>query len=92
VAYDEKMLVEPLRENMADDPYGTASYVILEACKAAAQYNGLMSDLEYATICSVARALDQGDPFIKAREAMSKEFRLTAQGQRMKPANKAETR
>lgn len=60
--YDEHAFHDDLNENMADDPYGTASYIISQALKGAESYNPNMSEYELnilREIGAVCKALDK---------------------------------
>lgn len=60
--YDEAAFNEHLNENMADDPYGTATYIIRQALKGANQYWGTMSTEEAVILNAVGQALVKLDP------------------------------
>ena len=74
MSYDERMIHPDLRENAADDPYGTFTHIVKEACKMAATYQGGMNTAEYATIITIAADLDRLDPILGVLAAMTAEF------------------
>lgn len=74
MAYDENAINADLRENMADDPYGTATFIIVEMLRAAATYSGTMSEGEYQTLVKIATVLDDSDYHRDAVKAMQAEL------------------
>lgn len=76
MAYDESAFNEALNENLSDDPYSTVVFIIKEAMKAAATYNGTMNNDEYALLTGAARFIDERDPHIGILAAMSDAFEL----------------
>jgi hypothetical protein len=61
--YDEAAFNDALNENMADDPYGTAMYVIGQALKGSIDADS-MSEGEGKALRSIARAYVGSDPFV----------------------------
>jgi hypothetical protein len=59
--YDEEAFNEQLNENMADDPYGTATYLIREAVKGALSYDGTMNEFERSVLTTLIAVLDVAD-------------------------------
>lgn len=62
--YDERAFNDALNENMADDPYGTAMYLIREAVKGAQSYNGTMNEHEALIIETIRRVMLLADPHL----------------------------
>lgn len=60
--YDEAAFNEALNENMADDPYGTAIYLIVEALRGARKYEGTMSEEEAEILEAVRATIGSYDP------------------------------
>lgn len=59
--YDEAAFNADLNENMADDPYGTAIYLIVEALRAA-KGNLAMSDGEEEILGLIEGVILENDP------------------------------
>lgn len=74
MSYDSNAINEALAENMADDPYGTITFIIVEVLKAGATYNGGMSEIEYQTLVKIATTLDDSDYHREAVKAMQAEL------------------
>lgn len=58
---DSEILVAPLEENLSDDPYGTAMFVLRNILHRAVALNGSMNDSEYRNLLlleELARELD----------------------------------
>lgn len=56
------ILVEALEENLADDPYGTACYVIRNTIhRALRQYGGTMNNTEHAVLITLEESLRKLD-------------------------------
>lgn len=62
MTYDEKAFNEALNENMADDPFGTATYIIVEALKGAADNWTTMNTTESIILNSIGQLLVGLDP------------------------------
>lgn len=61
-SHDDVILIDPLEENLADDPYGTATYVIRNVIRRAlGMYGGTMNDTEHATLVSIEESLRARD-------------------------------
>jgi hypothetical protein len=54
---DDEILINDLEENLADDPYGTASYVIRNTIHRALKLQGMMSDVECKTLINLDEQL-----------------------------------
>jgi hypothetical protein len=59
--YDEAAFNEQLNENMADDPYSTAMYLIVEAIKGAHDGIGLMNDYEASIFAELSNVIRDHD-------------------------------
>jgi hypothetical protein len=64
--YDEAAFNADLNENMADDPYGTAMYLIVEALRAAKDNEG-MNDHEAEILADVEAIIHAADPAALSR-------------------------
>lgn len=53
--YDDEILITDLEENLADDPYGTATYVIRNVLHRALKADGLMNDHEVGILKTLQR-------------------------------------
>lgn len=58
---DDDILIEPLEENLADDPYGTWAYAIKNLTHRAIKLDGLMNDHERSIILRVDELIREFD-------------------------------
>lgn len=64
MTYDESAFNDALNENMADDPYSTATFIISQALKGAADHMMTMSSDEAMILNDVGQLLLKLDPHV----------------------------
>ena len=57
----DEILIDPLEENLADDPYGTAIYAIRNVIHRACKRDGQMNDTELKTLLAIEELVRQRD-------------------------------